>query len=313
MRKEFSVIGAFSMAISFVAAVVLCLEISQTKRPPTWQATDLVLWSVEIALFGTAVLMWRRRASLGGWIVGIIALALVRLALTAACALAASKLQVGLTYEAAMRQVSACEPRLAASLFSLMVFYPLRVLLPANLFGGRRQEARKSGIEAQGDAALWIVRGEEKLQVTLEGGNGKRAVEPTPSITTIVAPEQMAGEIQLPLRVILPRLPQDCLTARVAQLDPAQLVSIPLSMIVPQLREAQIFISLEEMQGLLPPNLLKLKDLSSLDGEPLMISLGLEEVVPALPSEVLELPPPSLPAWAELPDPAGVVFATVPK
>jgi len=33
--------------------------------------------------------------------------------------------------------------------------------------------------------------------------------------------------------------------------------------------------------------------------------------VPALPAEVLELPPPSPPAWAELPDPESVVFATV--
>jgi hypothetical protein len=312
MRKEFSVIGAFSTAISFVAAVVLCLEISQTKRTASWQTTDLVLWSLEVAIFGIAVLLWRRRASLGGWIIGVVALLLVRVALSATCAFTASRLHPGLTYADALERITACEPRLAAALFATMIFYPLRALLPVSLFVRGRKETPRTEIEARGDASLWIVRGDEKLQVTLAGANGKRAAtsEPAPEVVTIVSPDQFAGAVQVPLGAILPRIPEDYLTARAAQCDPSHPVSIPLSLIVPQLKEAQVFVRLEEIQGLLPPGALKSPEPNGYEGEPLLVALPLEEVVPLLPLETLELPTPSLPAWAELPDPEGVVFAT---
>ena len=313
MRKELSVIGAFSTVISFVASVVLCMQVAQAKPLSNWHPTNLLTWSIEIVVFGLAILVWRRRASLGGWAVGIAALVLVRLALSAACARAAAQLHPSMTFHQALGQVSACEPRIAAVLFSLMVFYPLRVLLPARLFGRRKAAERTSRIESQGDASLWIVRGEERLQVQLAGQNGKKevALQSPAGVVTIASPNQIAGTIELPLRTLLPRIPQDYVAPRATQYSPSHPVSIPLSLIVPQLKEGQIFVRLEEMRDLLPPGLLVAPESTGLEGDPLLVSLALEDVVPALPLEVLELPPPSPPAWAELPDPETVVFATV--
>lgn len=313
MRKGFSAIGAVSVVISFMAAVVLCMQSAQIKTLSDWQPPGFILWPAEIALFGTAVLIWRRSASLAGWVIGVIALALLRVALSMTCAFALVKTRPSLGFSLALDQMTACEPRFAAALFSLMIFYPIRVLLPPLLSRRGKAVPPASGIETHGSASLWLVRGDEKLQVTLANGNGKKdgPAKTKQDVVTFTGPPQIDGVIKLPLRAILPRIPQDCLVGGEARYDPARLVPIPLSLIVPQLKEAQILIPLEAMCSLLPSNLLTIPEDTGLDGEPLFVSLALEDVIPELPGEVLELPAPSLPAWAELPDPENVVFAKV--
>jgi len=318
IRREFSAIGAFSAAISFVAAMVLCTELAQTKTVSGWQPTGMVLGTLELAWFGLAVLIWHKRASLGGWIVGLGALAAVRMVLSATCAMTLVKLHLDPAFPHAWQQVSACEPRLAAAAFSLMICYPLRALLPAGRAGEARGDAEGGAeLAAQGDASLWIVRGDERVQVLLSGAAGGPGVgakgrgEASAGVVTIASPDRISGSITLPLRAVLPRIPQDDLSPRAAEYSLDHPVSIPLSLIVPQLKEAQIFVRLEEMRRLLPPGVLIASADGGLEGEPLLVSLALEDVVPALPAEVLELPPPSPPVWAELPDPESVVFATV--
>ena len=318
MGREFSAIGAFSAAISFVAAVGLCTELAQTKALSVWQPTGLVLGTLELAWFGVAALICLKRASLGGWIVGLGALAAVRMVLSATCAMTLVKLHLDPAFPHAWQQVSACEPRLAAAAFSLMICYPLRALLPAGRAGEARSDAEGGAeLAAQGDAALWIVRGDERVQVLLSGAAGEQGPgvkgqgKALAGVVTIASPDRISGSITLPLRAVLPRIPQDDLSPRAAEYAPDHPVSIPLSLILPQLKEAQVFVRLEEMRGLLPSGLLIASAYGGLEGEPLLVSLALEDVVPALPAEVLELPPPSPPAWAELPDPESVVFATV--
>jgi hypothetical protein len=316
MRREFSAIGALAAAISFLAAAVLCTELSQTRIFSGWQPTAPAQWTLELALFGVAVLVWRGDVSLGGWMVGIVALAAARAALSATCAVALTELHPGFSFGRALQQASGCEPRLAAAVFSVLVCYPLRGLLPAGKREGRRSPAEgREKEEARGDASLWIVRGEEKLQVLLSPAGerasaGGRREAPT-AVVTIASPEQIPGSITLPLSSVLPRIPQDDVSRLASEYPPDHPVSIPLFLIVPQLKEAQIFVRLEEMQRLLPSGVLVTQPDGGPQGEPLLVSLALADVVPALPAEVLELPPPSPPAWADLPDPESVVFATV--
>ena len=68
---------------------------------------------------------------------------------------------------------------------------------------------------------------------------------------------------------------------------------------------------MSDLRPLLPPGVLSESETHGSEGEPTLVCLALEEVVSHLPAEALELPPPSPPAWADLPDPEPVVFATV--
>ena len=55
MRREFTVISGLSMAISFAAAVVLSLHISQLPGQTNWGLPPFTLWALEVAIFGTAI------------------------------------------------------------------------------------------------------------------------------------------------------------------------------------------------------------------------------------------------------------------
>jgi hypothetical protein len=89
-------------------------------------------------------------------------------------------------------------------------------------------------------------------------------------------------------------------------------VALPLALIGPQLKEGLLLLRLADLRVALPPGVLtEAPDLEAVGGEPVLVSLPLEEVVPVLPPEALELPSPSPPAWAGFPDPESVVFAVV--
>jgi hypothetical protein len=311
MRKGISTISVFSMAITFVAAVVLCMQVAQAKQHLPWNPSELTVWGIEIGLFGLVVFAWRRTTALSGWAVGIAALLAVRLALTAACAYGLGGLRGGPAYAHGMALMSQFVPRLTAALFSLIVFYPMRALLPERLGVGRKPQAasRKpvtNGMVA-GDTSVWMMTGEGQSRSARPQPEENAA----PSIVTIATPDQYRGTVAVPLRVLLAHVPADCLNTKgVAQQGDSLPISVPLSLIVPQLREAQLVLSLEELRKLLPAGLLTKPEAIGLEGEPTLVFLAVEEVVPLLPSDVWELPPPSPPAWAELPDPEDVVFAT---
>lgn len=87
MRRDFTAISGFSMAISYVAAVVLCLQITQMKAATEWQISGITVWAVSLAIFGTAIYAWRPGISLSGWILGLLVLTLVSLSLTTSTAI----------------------------------------------------------------------------------------------------------------------------------------------------------------------------------------------------------------------------------
>jgi len=316
MRREFTAISAFSMAISFVAAVVLCIQIAQVKSAPEWQISGVTAWVVEVAIFGTAVYAWRQGISLSGWILGICLLVFVRLALATGAALGLALVQNLSDFNVALDRTSALGPRICAALFALMVFYPLRLLLPVRTYSKSRK--RRFAESAAVGTAIAIA-GEGDPALVLGGGSDTIPIWDTRPKVSVARVEdslhpvvELDGTIEVPLRAVLAQIPPDLIGESAHEYDESHPVSIPLDAIVPQLREARIAVRLGSLHDWLPPGTMHAPLEFDVEREASLVLLPLELIVPQLPPEALELPPPSPPAWAKLSgDTEPVVFATI--
>jgi hypothetical protein len=314
MRKEFSVISVFTMAVSVLAGVVLCMQLAPTKGVMDGQLPLAVIVGSQLALFGTAVFVWRRETSLVGWVIGLGALLGVRLVVSAAAAGAMSVTQSGVGFDQAWARVGSIVPIAVTALFSVVAVYPLRSLLPAGLGGAQKAEAVPGPSDASSLVRIRTAPGTERAVTRGSERTAERAPQeeaPHPTFISLDPTPQVHGEIELPLRALLAGLPEAMLSESARDYGDDFPVALPLPMIVPQLKEGQVFVPLAKLQELLPPGVLAAPESTGLEGEPMLVALALEEVVPALPPHVLELPPPSPPAWAALPDLESVVFATV--
>jgi hypothetical protein len=302
------------MAISFVAAVVLCLQITQAKAAPEWQISGLTVWAVSLAIFGTAIYAWRPGISLSGWILGILVLTFVSLSLTTSTAVVLAFMQGGGDFAAAMGRASTLAPRMCAAFFSLMVFYPLRLMLPVRK--ERRPDRRRF---AQSAAANETGGGDGGPAVLLVGGDQaipvwdmrKRPAAGRQSSDSLSSPE-LDGSVDIPLDALLAQIPRDLWGDSAEGYSASLPVPVPLEAIVPQLKEARVVMRLAALRELLPPG--AMQDLSDTepDREDGLVLLPLELIVPQLPPEALELPPPSPPAWAKVDEDDSVLFATIP-
>ena len=318
MRREFTVISGFSMAISFAAAVVLCLHISQLPGQTNWGLPPFTMWALEAAIFGTAVYVWRPTASLGGWSFGILALVTLRLLLTTSVAVVLTVMQGSPYFAPALVKAGLLAPRLCAAAFSLMVFYPLRVLLPTRAAEAVPDTSRFANSEAV-DAAEARDGKEAPSVVVLSAGEKVPfwQAEDSPAVAAQrhsdpVLGEEMEGQVSLPLPLLLSLLPDELLGNKPVRNEESLEVAIPLASIVPQLKEARILVSFADLHEWLPAGTMKKPPDSDSEAadEFNTVILPLAWVVPRLPSEVLELPPPSPPAWAEVEEEEPVVFAT---
>jgi len=318
MRREFTAISGFSMAISFAAAIVLSLQISQLPGHTNWGLPPFTMWALEVAVFGTAVYAWRTNASLGGWSLGILALVTLRLLLTTSVAFVLTVMHGGSYFAPAVAKASMLAPRLCAAAFSLMVFYPLRTLLPTRVAEVLPDTSRFASSEAV-NAAASRDKDEAPSVVVLSDGEkvpfwqGDDARPSSPGHRPgPVLDEAMDGHVSLPLSLLLTLLPQELVGEKAQRNQESVEVAIPLASVIPQLREARIVVSLADLYELLPAGTMKKlpgRESEAGDQGDLVI-LPLAWVVPRLPSEVLELPPPSPPAWAEAKEDEPVVFAT---
>jgi hypothetical protein len=308
MRRELTAVSALSMLISFVAAIALCIHLAQSRPAIAWEPSGRLLWVVEIAIFGTAVYLWRRGASLESWVLGIAGLMGVRYGLTSFCAVSLSQYQPGLDFSKGMTLVSTLSPRACAIFFSLMISYPLRAYLPLALLPRRVPEEAAATPEAPAEnQSMWLVANPE--------GPSKPA-KPTPWaaedwVAVPAVPGKFGGSVEVPLRAVVSHIPEHLLTSEARQYPEELPIAIPLFLIGPQLKEARIHVRVDDLRDLLPPQVLAATPPTGSEGEPVVVSLALEDVIPALPAEVLELPPPSPPAWATYPDPDGVPSAAV--
>lgn len=316
MRREFTAISAFSMTISFVAAIVLCVQVAQLELPAEWRISGPILWALEAAVFGAAVYAWRSDISLAGWLVGILGLTAIRLMVSTAAAFGLAALLAEEDLGMALGQTFVLAPRLAAVVFSVMTFYPLRAFLPARppirrggrrRFGGSEAARLGAGEGANGEQPVVLVTGNEKVAVWEDGEVPDRPRR----AATLLADVDVSGAVEVPLSAVLQQVPRELWGERARQYQGTERVAIPLSAIVPQLPEAQVLVSLADLQGWLPTGAMKAPATQDRDEGSSMVSLPLELIVPLLPPEVLALPEPSPPRWAQLEPPGVISFATV--
>jgi len=313
MRRDFTAISGFSMAISFVAAVVLCLQITQMKSAPEWQIAGATVWIVQMAIFGTAVYAWRSGISLSGWILGILLLIFVSLSLTTATALTLAFLQGTDDFASAFTRTGSMGPRVCAALFALMVFYPLRVLLPIRKARPVRRRFKPGETEAEapkeGDPALLLVGGDQTIPVW-DARNRSAGVGGAPS--TSMSSLELDGTIDLPLGAVLAQVPRELWGEAAGQYTSSHPVPIPVEVVVPQLKEGRIMVRWPDLCEWLPPGAGRADVELGHDKREELVLLPLEFVVLQLPHEVFELPEATLPAWAEVDEEESVLFARIP-
>ncbi len=314
MRREFTAISAFSMAIALAAGIVLCMQIANLKVQLGWEAPDSVVWALEVVIFGTAVYAWRSTVSLAGWVIGIAGLELVRVAISVggAGALVANGDYGHLS--PAILTTSVLVPRMCAVLFALMVFYPLRMFLPVR--SARAVRRRRFSDSAAVKSALGSAVDSDSELVIWAGSEGRAASEERVTraarnmLETTHRPTDLEGVVQLPVRAVLAQLPPGLVTDRAQKIDESQMMSIPLGAVLPQLKEARVAFSAAQIYGWLPDFAKKAVTAAADDADE-SVALPLALIVPQLPSEALALPPPSPPAWASAEQSEHVVFARV--
>jgi hypothetical protein len=322
MRRDFTAISAFSMAISFMAAVVLCIQIAQIKSAPEWEISGITAWVVEVAIFGTAVYAWRQGISLSGWTLGILVLVFIRLSLATSAAVGLALVQNLSDFNSALERTSALGPRVCSALFALMVFYPLRLLLPIRSYRkSRKQRYAESAavgtaiaIAGEGDPALLVGGPGDAIPVWDARGRGSRtgvghrALQEDPLHPVL----ELEGTVEVPLRILLAQVPPDLLGESAKEYEGSHPVSIPLEVVLPQLREARVAVKLGDLHDWLPPGVMQAPLQFDVEREAALVLLPLELIVPQVPPEALELPPASPPAWAKVGGEAEpVVFATL--
>ena len=319
MRRDFTAISGFSMAISFVAAVVLCLQITQTKAAPEWQISGATVWIVQLAIFGTAVYAWRPGISLSGWMLGILVLIFVSLSLVTTTSLALAFIQGGGDFPTAFGRTASLGPRVCAAFFALMVVYPLRVLLPIRRERPRRRRFTASDDAAgmvmpgaEGDPAVLLVGGDEAIPVweprsRPAGGRGDGE-----STSISMGGLGLDGTIDLPLHAVLAQVPRELWGGSAQGYDPSHPVPVPLEVVVPQLKDARIVVRLLDLYDWLPPDAVRSPAELGDGKQSEVVLLPLELIVPQLPLEVFELPPATPPAWAHVDENESVLFATIP-
>lgn len=315
MRREFTVISAFSTSISFVAAVVVCLQVAQMTDVPQWKVSPTTLWALEVAIFGTAVYAWQTGVSLGGWLLGIAGLVLTQMCVSTVAGVG-SVLPQG-SYDVALGLSVALQPlpRMCAVAFSLMIFYPLRVFLPlrpvqsapdSKRFANSAAVKSADAMAGPGNQPVVLVTGSDKIPVWHNGAQDSQPHAPGQPLPAALTDRSIA----LPLGGLLGIVPHELLDKRADKYPDSHPVSVPLEVIFPQLKEAQIFVKLSDLRGWLPSGVMRAPRNEDGAGEEASVMLPLDFVVPQMPAEALALPPPSPPPWAQLEAPEAVSFAT---
>ena len=317
MRREFTGISMLSMLVAGMAGIVLCMQLAYLKPSLGLEISGRLLWVVEVGVFGTAVYLWQREISLEGWALGISGLVLVQMMLTVLAGMAFRAAYGEGDGVAGLQAMSAEAPRVCSVFFSLLVCYPLHVFLPrrrARVSAGTRRYANSPAaqptVPAAGDS-VWSL-------VIPPGNDSARASAPEAALgapssaRSFVLADQSQGVIELSVRAVLGHVPQDLLANPAHEIKDSQTVPIPLGVILPQLREAQILASLAQIRSWLPTGARKLLvETFHLDEEQEVVKLPLDLIVAQLPPRTLALPPPSPPAWARADEIAEIAFAAV--
>lgn len=294
MKREISGTSVATAVLLLAAAALMCIRMQrlETDGAPLPLYAALLL---EAAFYSAVVALACRRLSLRAEALGVPALFAMRIGVSAVAAASvhlgasghwpaavdflapgwAAWVTAGAFSAAALSMVGGMMLQSAQATRGQSARGPVAALAPAKVaFESERPQ------QAPGVAPRPTTEPAEAAPTTFQ------VLEPLPAATPAVVlpppPPQVEGWITLPASALRAQLPPG------AEVEGESLV-IPLSLIVPRLREGQVRIPLEELRGIisLPP-----------DGEETaQVELPLPLVVQQLPDEVLELPESTPPSW----------------
>ncbi|UCH36607.1 MAG: hypothetical protein JSV65_09710 [Armatimonadota bacterium] len=298
MKREISGTSVATAVLLLAAAVLLCTRLESLDAPAI-KLPVLAALLTEGAVYAGIIYVWSGRFSLRAELVCLPTLLLLRIAVSAAAAVgaelaAARRPHIGWDFLS-----PGWESWMTAAAFAVIAVYLVRGALmpperapaerrahkvstaqptaakvafdspPAQAGAGASADAEDAGRNGATDASLFQV-----LDPRDSAQSQMSSAPPMP---------QVEGWVTVPASLIAEQLPPD------AQLEVDE-VTIPLSRIMPRLREGEVRIPLVELDDVVSRPAGAADDAAS-------IELPLPAIVPLIPDEAFDLPQPKPPSW----------------
>lgn len=287
MRRGFSPTSAFGALLVAAGAVLLCTRLAQAQSPHMPISSFLAL-ALELGIYAALLALFDVPKTVVAYPIGAAVLAAVRWGIVLASAAIITGRSGGDVWQEAASIDRLLIPRIASMVFAVIILFPLRDVLQVQ--SGITEPAAPAEEKATSGSDAMLLFGAGNSGAGSSGAVGDEESE-TAEASAMAAEEaaQIEGSIVMPAQAALKNVPQDRVNG---QVDPGLEIDVPLSIIVPQLKEARIMMNVDDLSALLP--------VGTLDAEGPPVELPLDEVVVRLPAEVLERPKATSPAWAHV-------------
>jgi hypothetical protein len=295
MRKQISGTSVATALLLVATAVLLCTKLDSLNAAGI-RLPPLAALPLEGAFYAGLLYIWSGRLSLRAELLGLPALFAVRMSISAAAGSVVRLMSSAHAHPLAAALSPVWVVWATAAGFAVAAIYLVRdPLLPSG--AGDAGRAGRTGSPpppgkllfepgppvsaalAEAVSASATPRGQE------DDASLFRVLDPRPTARqeAQAAPfVQIEGWVTIPTSVLLEQLPAGTKSVQDS-------VDIPLTLIMPQLREGQIRIPASHLEGVMVPR--------SATDEEATVELSLEMVVPQLPEESLELPECKAPSW----------------
>jgi hypothetical protein len=320
MRKDIGTTSLLAILVLLAAGILLSVQAQRAGEAP-WHIAAWLLWTLELALYAVALFVWQPNLAWHGLALGLIAMLALRHLTASGAAVAGSLMPGAPTLRIALvHSFDDFYPRIISIGFSLLMMYPLRLLLPARASASAVVPPAPSWADWQPTATTAApTKDEAELTrtlgrlgtIVLMGGqsptSGELALEVMKHgpITSVAAARHYEGSVTVTLAEVLDHLPIEAGADTVREKLAPLAVKLPLDLIVPQLKEGQVLLSPAQLATYLPEEAVTLiAGLRMPSPKEAMIALPLRAILPQLPPEVLALPVADPPPWATAVDKA---------
>ena len=307
MKRQISGTSVATAVLLVAAAILLCSRLQRLEAGGIALPVAAALL-IEAAFYAGIVYLWCGRFRLRSEALGVAALYLIRIAVSAGAA-AAAQLGGGphahLSWHGIMAPV--WQSWMTAAGFTVVALALVRdLLLPKREAPAQRPV--KDSARAQPQAAKVMFDGPPGPPVVgagLTGDGNDQAPAVDPSLFQVLEPRRAAAGPQLtpipevegwaavPASVVAQQLPAG------AEVSGEEIL-IPLALIMRELRTGEVRLPAAELDGVyLPPGC---------DPQETQVELPLSLIVPQLPDEALELGEPRPPSWLTVETPLEDIF-----
>jgi len=318
MQKQFTLTGIVTLLAVLGAGILLTVSLQKAAADNTLVLPSWMLWSGEICLYLAALLIWAPNLRTLSLAIGLVAMLALRLLIGVGSALVYSLVVDGSKSAYALIGIflAGVFPRSCSALFALMAFYPLRVVLPrkgSNLpeHTGKKAAAQDFVFAASLGRSGSFQYGMLSPAAKSDGVSHGAGMIPLAASRPTYLPDNLKEhKLSLPLAAISLQLPGGFLRPEILEraANDSLEIEFPLALIAPQLKEAHIQLTPNDLLPLLPKGWVA----PNFEGSDDKITLPLSAIIPQVPEELFKLPEVTPPAWIKaLDEEDKVLFAQV--